>query len=125
MSVSGATLTVNTDCGNRCTASYEVHVAKGVRVTGNNDSGNVTLSGVSDVDIRVDSGDLEVDGATGDGHGRGRLGQHRAERHRRHGQGERSTSGNIDRPRPARRHSLSLETDSGNIDVADARQPAT
>ena len=66
MSVSGATLTVNTDCGNQCSASYEVHVAKGVRVSGTNASGNVTASGVSDVDIRVDSGTVRVDGATGD-----------------------------------------------------------
>lgn len=65
MSVSGTTLTVNTDCGDRCSASYEVHVAKGVRVSGSTDSGNVSLSGVSDVDVRVDSGTIRVDGATG------------------------------------------------------------
>jgi DUF4097 and DUF4098 domain-containing protein YvlB len=65
MSVSGDTLTVNTDCGNRCSASYEVHVAKGVRVTGTNDSGNITMSGVSDVDLRLDSGTIKVNGATG------------------------------------------------------------
>lgn len=65
MSVSGAVLTVNTGCGVHCSASYEVHVGQGVKVTGKNDSGRVTVQGVSDVDIEVDSGDIEVTGATG------------------------------------------------------------
>jgi DUF4097 and DUF4098 domain-containing protein YvlB len=65
MSVTGAVLSVNTSCGLRCNASYEVHVPRGVRVSGQNDSGQVTLSDVSDVDIKLDSGDLAVRNATG------------------------------------------------------------
>jgi DUF4097 and DUF4098 domain-containing protein YvlB len=65
MSVSGGVLIVNTDCGLRCSASYEVHVSKGVKLTGKNDSGAVHARGVSDVDIELDSGDIEIDGATG------------------------------------------------------------
>jgi putative adhesin len=65
MSVSGSVLSVNTSCGMRCSASYEVHVPRGVTVTGRNDSGQVTARGVSEVDVEVDSGNIEVDGATG------------------------------------------------------------
>lgn len=65
MSVEGGVLTVNTGCGLRCSINYEVHVSKGVKVTGSNDSGAVTLRGVSDVDITLDSGDVTVEGATG------------------------------------------------------------
>jgi hypothetical protein len=65
MSVTGGVLSVNTGCGPRCSASYEVHVSKGIKVTGKNDSGRVSARGVSDVDIEVDSGDIEVDSATG------------------------------------------------------------
>jgi hypothetical protein len=65
MSVVDGILTVNTSCGNRCRAAYEIHVARGVKVTGKNNSGNVSLSDVSDVDVQVDSGDLTVRRASG------------------------------------------------------------
>jgi DUF4097 and DUF4098 domain-containing protein YvlB len=65
MTVAGSTLNLDTDCGLDCSASYEVRVARGVRVTGSNDSGNLTFEGVSDVDVRVGSGNIKVDGATG------------------------------------------------------------
>jgi Putative adhesin len=65
MTVAGGTLNLDTNCGVDCSASYEVRVGRGVRVTGRNDSGNVTMRGVSDVDVQIDSGNIEVDGATG------------------------------------------------------------
>lgn len=65
MSVTGTSVNVSTDCGPRCSANYEVHVARGVKVTGRSDSGNVTMRGVSDVDVKVGSGNIRVDSATG------------------------------------------------------------
>jgi hypothetical protein len=65
MGVAGSTLNLNTDCGRQCSASYEVHVARGVRVTGDNNSGNVTARGVSTVELKLDSGNITVAGATG------------------------------------------------------------
>ena len=117
MTVAGSTLNLDTNCGADCTASYEVRVGRGVRVTGGNDSGNVTLRGVSDVDVRLESGNLKVEGATGT------VTLH-------------ADSGNIDisdvagkrcEPRlpPAtstarnlRGAQATLETDSGNIEVS-------
>ncbi len=65
MTVAGGTLNLDTDCGVDCSASYEVRVSRGVRVTGGNDSGNVIVRGVSDVDVQISSGNVTVDGATG------------------------------------------------------------
>jgi hypothetical protein len=116
MSVSGSTLHVDTDCGNRCSASYEVHVARGVKVTGRNDSGNLTLRGVSDVDVEVDSGNIRVDAATGtvtvkaDSGNldlRDIAGVVRAT----------VSSGNIE-VADVRSETISLESDSGNIDAS-------
>lgn len=68
MRVEGGTAQLASDCGPACSASYEVRVPygeRGVKVTGDVNSGNVTLSSVSDVDIKVDSGDIEINGASG------------------------------------------------------------
>ncbi len=116
MTVAGSTLNLDTNCGADCSASYEVRVGRGVRVTGSNDSGNVTLRGVSDVDVRLESGNLTVEGATGAvtlqaDSGNIDLsdvaGTVRAT----------VTSGNID-GRNLRGAQTTLETDSGNIEVS-------
>jgi Toastrack DUF4097 len=116
MTVAGSTLNLNTDCGLHCSASYEVRVSRGVRVTGSNDSGNVTMRGVSEVDVQVNSGTITVDGATGT-------------------VAVRADSGNIDMSdvagmvratvssgniegRNLRGGQTILETDSGNIDIS-------
>ena len=116
MTVAGSTLNLDTNCGADCTASYEVRVGRGVRVTGGNDSGNVTLRGVSDVDVRLESGNLEVEGATGT-----------VTLHADSGNIDISdvagtvratvTSGNID-GRNLRGAQTTMETDSGNIEFS-------
>lgn len=65
VAVNGTVLTLDTDCGHNCSASYEVHLPRGAKVSGSNGSGDVRLSGVSTVDIEVGSGDITVTGATG------------------------------------------------------------
>ncbi|RZQ65180.1 DUF4097 family beta strand repeat-containing protein [Amycolatopsis suaedae] len=48
------------DCGWWCSVDYEVVVPRGTTVTGENDSGDVSLDGVASVDVSVDSGNLDV-----------------------------------------------------------------
>ncbi|MFI9008499.1 DUF4097 family beta strand repeat-containing protein [Actinosynnema sp. NPDC053489] len=56
----GSTLVLD-GCGNRCTVNYEVTVpGKGVRITGENSSGDVRLEGVASVEVEVGSGDATV-----------------------------------------------------------------
>jgi hypothetical protein len=62
----GGKVTLKTDCGPQCSASYEVRTpAAGVKVTGDNGSGNTRLTDVSDVDLQVGSGNITVERATG------------------------------------------------------------
>lgn len=62
----GSAVTLKTGCGTQCSASYEVLIpAAGVKVNGDNGSGDLNLQGVSDVDVEVGSGSVIVDGATG------------------------------------------------------------
>lgn len=63
--IEGSTLYLDTDCGRRCDVSYDVRVPEGAKVTGENDSGDVRLTGVSTVDIALDSGEASVTRATG------------------------------------------------------------
>src|SRR5688572_29230053 len=68
MKVEGGIAQLSSDCGPICSASYEVRVPygeRGVKVTGSVDSGDVRLTSVSDVDIKLDSGDIEINGASG------------------------------------------------------------
>ena len=116
MSVAGGVLSLNTDCGTECSASYEVRVSRGVRVTGSNDSGNVTARGVSDVDVRVSSGTITVDGATGTADVRADSGN--IELSDVAGTVQVTvSSGNIE-GRNLRGAQIILQADSGNIDVA-------
>ncbi|MEV0156812.1 DUF4097 family beta strand repeat-containing protein [Micromonospora sp. NPDC050686] len=63
--VDGAELVLDTDCGRRCSVSYEVTVPKGVDVRGENGSGDVELSDTGPVQFQVGSGDVQVRGADG------------------------------------------------------------
>ncbi|MFG1870363.1 DUF4097 family beta strand repeat-containing protein [Micromonospora arborensis] len=63
--IKGSELVLDTDCGSRCSISYEVTVPEGVAVQGETSSGNVELSRVGAVDVRVNSGDVRVSGASG------------------------------------------------------------
>jgi hypothetical protein len=61
----GTVLSVDTACGDFCSASYEVRVpprgtGPGVTVTGNNSSGNITLHGAGRIDVSTSSGDLDI-----------------------------------------------------------------
>jgi hypothetical protein len=100
----GSTLVVSTDCGWRCGVSYEIRAPRGVKVTGENGSGDVTLTGASDVDITVDSGGIVINRPTG------------TVRARAH-------SGDIEVSGAAK--DLDLQVDSGNITGRDLRAPHT
>ncbi|MEV4757934.1 DUF4097 family beta strand repeat-containing protein [Micromonospora sp. NPDC049559] len=58
--IEGTKLSIDTDCGPRCSLSYEIVAPSGVAVRGENGSGDVRISGAGEVDIRVGSGDVEV-----------------------------------------------------------------
>jgi putative adhesin len=64
--IEGTVLYVDTDCGNRCGVTYAIHAPVGVAVRGESHSGNVYLTKVSTVDVRVSSGNVSVTEATGD-----------------------------------------------------------
>ncbi|MFC0002734.1 DUF4097 family beta strand repeat-containing protein [Micromonospora siamensis] len=63
--VDGGELVLDTDCGPRCSISYDVTLPKGVPVRGETASGNVELAGTGEVQFTVRSGDVRVAGATG------------------------------------------------------------
>ncbi|MFC4150382.1 DUF4097 domain-containing protein [Micromonospora mangrovi] len=64
--IKGDELVLDTDCGPRCSLSYEVTAPAGVAVRGEAASGDVELSGVGPVELKLNSGNLTVTGATGD-----------------------------------------------------------
>ncbi|PXY34644.1 hypothetical protein BAY59_03755 [Prauserella coralliicola] len=55
--VRDGTLTLS-GCGSWCSVDYEVIVPEGTTVSGSVDSGDLTLDGVSDVQVEADSGDF-------------------------------------------------------------------
>jgi hypothetical protein len=64
-SVSDGVLKLDGDCGWQCTADFEVTVPRGTKVTGENGSGDLELTGVGGVDAKSRSGEVklrEVDG---------------------------------------------------------------
>lgn len=63
--IEGSELVLDTDCGSRCSISYEVTVPEGVAVQGEVGSGNVELSRVGTVELRLGSGDVRVADASG------------------------------------------------------------
>jgi DUF4097 and DUF4098 domain-containing protein YvlB len=65
-SVDGGTLRLNSDCGWKCRADIVVTVPRGTRVTGENGTGDLSLTGVSGVDARSRSGDVRLRDVSGD-----------------------------------------------------------
>ncbi|WP_170208537.1 DUF4097 family beta strand repeat-containing protein [Micromonospora pisi] len=63
--IDGTELRIDTDCGSRCSVSYEILAPAGVAVGGENGSGDMSLSDVGDVDVKVGSGDITLAGVTG------------------------------------------------------------
>ena len=61
----GSALVVNTSCGPDCSVAYEITAPVGVAVQGELRSGDVQLTDVGAVDLRLTSGDLDVQGPTG------------------------------------------------------------
>ncbi|MEW2382946.1 DUF4097 family beta strand repeat-containing protein [Micromonospora sp. NPDC047707] len=63
--VDGTELVLDTDCGPRCSISYEVTAPPGVAVQGETGSGDVDVSRTGAVDVTVGSGDVRVANAGG------------------------------------------------------------
>ncbi|MER7418709.1 DUF4097 family beta strand repeat-containing protein [Micromonospora peucetia] len=63
--IKGSELVLDTDCGSRCTVSYEITAPDGVSVKGETGSGDVDLSKVGPVEMRLGSGNIRVAGSTG------------------------------------------------------------
>lgn len=63
--ITGSELVLDTECGPRCTVSYEVTTPPGVSVRGETGSGDVDLSKVGEVQFELGSGDVRIAGATG------------------------------------------------------------
>lgn len=53
------------DCGNNCSADFEVVVPAGIPVTGKLDSGGLDVAGASSVDVQADSGHARVEDVSG------------------------------------------------------------
>ncbi|MFC0099127.1 DUF4097 domain-containing protein [Micromonospora marina] len=64
--ITGDELVLPTDCGQRCSISWEVTAPPGVVVRGGTGSGNVDLSDVGAVEFTLSSGDLTIRGVTGE-----------------------------------------------------------
>jgi Putative adhesin len=52
-------------CGDNCVVDYRIQVPAGTSVAGSLASGDLTLTGVADVDVHANSGDVRVSRATG------------------------------------------------------------
>ncbi|WBB66944.1 DUF4097 family beta strand repeat-containing protein [Micromonospora sp. WMMD812] len=63
--INGSELVLDADCGSRCSVSYEVTAPEGVGVTGETGSGDVELSRVGTVQLRLGSGNVQLTGASG------------------------------------------------------------
>ncbi|SCL38543.1 Putative adhesin [Micromonospora rhizosphaerae] len=63
--IRGDELVLDTECGPDCSVSYEVIAPEGVAVRGETGSGDVELTRVGPVEIKLGSGDVTVTGAAG------------------------------------------------------------
>ncbi|GAB7047782.1 DUF4097 family beta strand repeat-containing protein [Catenuloplanes indicus] len=63
--IEGSTLVIDTDCGPMCDVDYTVSAPRGVTVSGQSDSGDVRLTAVGPVNLRIDSGSFTADGVAG------------------------------------------------------------
>jgi hypothetical protein len=59
-------LSIDTDCGDNCSVTYDIEAPANVAVRGELRSGDIGLSGVGKTDVMVTSGDIMVTRATGD-----------------------------------------------------------
>jgi DUF4097 and DUF4098 domain-containing protein YvlB len=64
--VDGQTLRLDGDCGWQCRSDFEVTVPRGTKVTGDNGSGDLAITGVSGVDATSRSGEVLVRDVSGD-----------------------------------------------------------
>ncbi|MDG4789241.1 DUF4097 family beta strand repeat-containing protein [Micromonospora sp. WMMD1102] len=58
--IEGTKLILDTDCGKHCGVSYDILAPAGVALRGENGSGDVNLTALTEVDIKVGSGDITV-----------------------------------------------------------------
>ncbi|MEV6284294.1 DUF4097 family beta strand repeat-containing protein [Kribbella sp. NPDC051770] len=65
-SVDGDTLKLNGDCGWHCRADYIVTVPRGTKISGDNGSGDLQLTGTGAVDLKSRSGEIELADVAGD-----------------------------------------------------------
>jgi hypothetical protein len=65
-SVNDGVLKLDGDCGWQCSADFEVTVPRGTKVTGENGSGDLQLTGVGGVDAKSRSGKVELREVAGD-----------------------------------------------------------
>ncbi|MEU1886938.1 DUF4097 family beta strand repeat-containing protein [Micromonospora rifamycinica] len=63
--ITGDELVLDTECGPRCSVSYDVTAPPGVRVQGEAGSGEVELSRTGSVDFTLGSGDIRIVDAAG------------------------------------------------------------
>jgi DUF4097 and DUF4098 domain-containing protein YvlB len=63
--INGAVLQLATECGRFCTVDYEIVAPKGVAIRGELGSGDLSLNGVSTVDLRNGSGNVGITEASG------------------------------------------------------------
>ncbi|MEV6346587.1 DUF4097 family beta strand repeat-containing protein [Actinoplanes sp. NPDC051851] len=61
----GTRLTLGTECQGDCQVSYEIAAPPGVNVRGELAYGDVSLTGIGTVDVRLTAGDIHVDDAGG------------------------------------------------------------
>lgn len=64
--VDGGTLRLTDDCGWRCHVDFEVTVPRGTKVTGENNSGDLSIAGVSGIDAKSRSGSIKLENIAGD-----------------------------------------------------------
>jgi len=65
-SVKDGVLKLDGDCGWQCSADFEVTVPRGTKITGENGSGDLELSGVAGVDVKSRSGEVTLREINGD-----------------------------------------------------------
>ncbi|MDI6098243.1 DUF4097 family beta strand repeat-containing protein [Actinoplanes sp. NEAU-A12] len=101
--LAGGVLTLKGECGPECGVHFEITAPPGVGVRGELRSGDVSLSGVGAVDLRLTSGDVMVDRGTGPVKVRATS-------------GDLVVNGGTE---------VNMETTSGNLDVREVTGPVT
>lgn len=63
--INGTVLRIDSECGHFCSVDYEIVAPKGVAISGELGSGDLSLSGVSTVDLKTGSGNVGITDASG------------------------------------------------------------